>query len=209
MSVLSRRPLLALLASFALLALLVLPRPAHAGVLVAGATDCEDQALARPFLPWLDPASYFLVPDGSFEAGARDWALEDGAAVVAGGEPHDVSHSGALAALRLGGAGSATSPAVCVGLEHPTARLFARNTGSLLGTLRVDVKFEDAAGGVHALPVALLLGGRQWAPTLPLPLIANLLPLLPGSHTAIALRFTAQGGDWEIDDVHVDPYRKG
>jgi hypothetical protein len=206
MSVLSRRALLALLAP---LALLILPRPAHAGVLVASATDCEDQVLAQPFLPWLDPAAYFLLPDGSFEAGGRGWALEDGAGVVAGGEPHDVSHNGALAALRLGGGGSATSPAVCVGLEHPTARLFARNTGSLLGTLRVDVEFEDAAGEVHALPVALLLGGQRWAPTLPLAMIANLLPLLPGSHTAIALRFTAQGGDWEIDDVHVDPYRKG
>ena len=38
--------------------------------------------------------------------------------------------------------------------------------------------------------------------------IANLLPLLPGETTPVAFRFTAQGADWSIDDVYVDPYAK-
>jgi hypothetical protein len=37
---------------------------------------------------------------------------------------------------------------------------------------------------------------------------ANLLPLLPGSKTAVAFRFTAVSGDWQIDDVYVDPFTR-
>jgi hypothetical protein len=40
------------------------------------------------------------------------------------------------------------------------------------------------------------------------PLVANLLPLLPGSHTAVSFRFTAGGGCVRIDDVYVDPYSR-
>jgi hypothetical protein len=44
-----------------------------------------------------------------------------------------------------------------------------------------------------------------------MPVIANLLPLLPGSRTAVAFRFTpyGDGGDWTIDDVYVDPGATG
>jgi hypothetical protein len=39
--------------------------------------------------------------------------------------------------------------------------------------------------------------------------VANLLGVLGGSHTPVAFRFRADGGDWLIDDVYVDPYGKG
>jgi hypothetical protein len=44
-----------------------------------------------------------------------------------------------------------------------------------------------------------------------MPIVANLLPLLPGDHTPVAFRFTpvGLGGDWRIDDLYVDPYRRG
>ena len=41
-------------------------------------------------------------------------------------------------------------------------------------------------------------------------MIANLLPLLPDARTAVAFRFSPTGaGDWDIDDVYVDPWRHG
>lgn len=186
---------------------------AQAGVLVSSATNCDAQALSRPFLPWADPFTYFLAPDGSFAAGGAGWTLE-GAAIVAESAPQDVSGSGTQSALRLASGASATSPAMCVGILHPTARFFVRNTGSVLGSLRVEVLFEDAAGDQHALPVGLvtgLLAGRSWSPTLPQVLGANLLAALPGERTEIALRFTAVGPQsaWLVDDVYVDPYQKG
>jgi hypothetical protein len=183
--------------------------PARAGVLVASAPDCDDQVLEQPFLPWLDPASYVLVPDGDLSAGGAGWQLSS-ASIAEENEPYQVHGAGPARSVALPPGSSATSPALCVGLLHPTLRFFARNTGTTLGTLRVEVLFEDAAGNVRALPIGQVLGHRGWSPTLPMPVIANLLPLLPGQHTAVAFRFTPSGpgSSWLIDDVYVDPYRK-
>jgi hypothetical protein len=40
-----------------------------------------------------------------------------------------------------------------------------------------------------------------------MPVVANLLSVLPGASTSLAFRFTPTGsaGEWSIDDVYVDP----
>ena len=87
-------------------------------------------------------------------------------------------------------------------------RVFARNGGSILSTLKVEVLFEDSAGQVLSAPIGVVTGGA-WAPSLPLPIVVNLLPLLPDDRTAVAFRFTpVLGGDWQIDDVYVDPWNR-
>ena len=195
----------------ALCALALAAQPSHAGLLVASAPSCADSATSHPFLPWLDIASYVPAPDGGFEAGAKGWDL-NGATTVAGNETFKVGGAADDTALRVPAGGSATSPTFCVGLEHPTARLFAKRVGgSLLSTLRVDVQFEDALGKTHFLPIGLVaLNGGSWQPSLPMLMVANLLPLLPGTHTPVALRFVPQGGgSWLVDDVYVDPFKYG
>lgn len=188
--------------------LLVVPAAANAGLLVESATSCEAESLSRPFLPWLDISRYTLVPGGSFEPGAPGWNRSGDAAVVAGNESFRVHGSGDAASLRLGAGSSATSPAMCVGIDHPTMRLFARRTGgSLLSTLRIDALVEDKLGLISSLPVGLVVAGGQWSPSLPSVVLASLLPLLPGDNTPIAFSFTPQGGGtWNIDDVYVDPW---
>jgi hypothetical protein len=185
---------------------LAVASPAQAGVLVSSATDCATETLEQPFLRWADAASYSLAPGGNFEAGAAGWALRGGANVGAGNEPYNVHAAGESSSLALPAGGSATSPALCVGLDHPTLRLFTRG-GSLLSALRVEVLFETSVGAVVAAPVGVVTAG-PWAPTLALPVVANLLPLLPNQRTAVAFRFTALGGDWRIDDVYVDPWNR-
>jgi hypothetical protein len=194
----------------ALCALAIAAQPSHAGVLVASSPSCDATQTSHPFLPWLDIASYTAAPDGGFEAGAKGWNL-NGATVVGGNEPYDVGGADDAAALRVPAGGSATSPTFCVGLEHPTARFFAKRVGgSLLSTLRVDVQFEDGFGKTHFLPIGLAaLNNGSWQPTLPMLMVANLLPLLPGEHTPVALRFVPQGGgSWLVDDVYVDPFKR-
>jgi hypothetical protein len=193
----------------ALCALAFAAQPSHAGVLVESAPNCAAQPTSRPFLPWLDIATYQKAPDGGFEAGAKGWDLDGGAATVAGNESFHVGGAADDASLRIPAGGAATSPVFCVGLEHPTVRLFAKRVGgSLLSSLRVDVQFEDALGKRHSLPVGLVLGGSNWAPSLPMLMVANLLPLLPGEHTPVTLRLVPQGGaSWLVDDVYVDPYK--
>jgi len=182
---------------------------AHAGLLVPTVAGCAPEVLEQPFLPSGDPARYVLSPDGGFEAGAAGWSLS-GAGIVADNESFDVHAPGERAALELQRGGSATSAAMCVGIEHPTLRLFARQQGSPTSTLRIDVLFKTVLGTTHLLTIGRLLAGDAWAPRVVTPVVANLLALVPGERTPVAFRFTAEGdGPWRIDDVYVDPYSKG
>lgn len=186
--------------------------PAHAGILVSSATNCSAEAVSQPFTPWFDGSHYTLVPGGNFEAGAPAWSYTGSAAVTPGNESFSVGGSGDGASLALPDGSSATSPSMCVGIQNPTLRLFARNGGStLFSSLRVDVLFEDSLGNVLSAPVTTIMGGSRWQPTLTAPILVNLLPLLPGSETAVAFRFTPQGagGDWHVDDIYVDPFGRG
>src|SRR6266852_414843 len=59
----------------------------------SGAT-CAAQVTEQPFLQWLDPASYVLVPGGTFEPGLPGWQLGGGAMVASGNEPFYVHGQG-------------------------------------------------------------------------------------------------------------------
>lgn len=180
---------------------------ANAGVLVASASNCEEQVLERPFARWLDPLTYHLIPDGNFERGAAGWTLSK-AKVVNGNEPFYVHGAGETKSLSLPPGSVATSPVMCAGIHKPFMRFFAKSSGGLLSlsTLSVEVLFETAGGRVASLPVGLVLPNTKWQPTLPLPVLASLLALLPGEQTPIAFRFRPLGGaTWTIDDVYLDP----
>ena len=190
------------------LALGLLAPVANAGILVGSATSCPEQALERPFLRWADPASYVLAPQGSLEETSA-WSLS-GASRVAGNEPYFVHDAGERYSLSLPAGSAATTPTQCVGVEHPTLRFFARNTGSMLSLLRVEVLVQDNLGLIKRVPIGAVTGTSAWAPTLPVTMLANLLAL-PGSLTPVRFRFTPEGtgGAWQIDDVYVDPFRRG
>jgi hypothetical protein len=183
---------------------------ANAGVLVASAPSCDDQALAQPFTPWLDYARYTALSGGDFEGDGAGWSTTGATAIAHGNETFHVGGASDDESLAIPAGGSATSPSICVGLEHPTIRFFAkrRSTGLLasLSSLRVDALVELQGGATLALPIGVVLNPGSWQPTLPMAIVANLLPLLPDEHTAVAFRFTAVGGDWSVDDVWVDPY---
>lgn len=190
----------------ALVAVALCCTPASAGTLVASAPGCVGQALSKPFWPWLDPADYTPLPGGAFEPADPAWSTTGAAGVVAGNSPYGASEGSSLA---LPAGSSATSATICVGLEHPTMRFFARRSAESPGAiLRVETLYEYANGAVGAVPAGFVLGSASWQPTPPLPVVANLLALLPGEHTPVAFRFSAIGGDWTIDDVYVDPYAR-
>ena len=183
---------------------------AQAGLLVASAPSCESPALERPFARWLDSLSYTLVPDGGFEQGAKGWSLSK-ARVVSGNESFYVHGAGDSRSLSLPPGSSATTPTMCAGLDKPFMRFFTKSSGGLLSLslLSVEVLFETAGGRVAALPVGVALPSKSWQPTLPLPVLASLLPLLSGEQTPIAFRFRPVGlATWTIDDVYLDPARR-
>jgi hypothetical protein len=185
---------------------------ASAGILVntESAKNCATQVLEQPFKRWLDYFQYTLVPGGNFESGAPAWSLSK-SKVVSGNETFYVRSKKDARSLSLGASGVATSRPVCVGIDHPTMRFFARNRGLATSTLTVEVLFENSLGQVLALPIGVVPGlTPAWQPTLPYLIVANLLPLLPNEKTAVAFRFRAIGigGNWQIDDVFVDPRKR-
>jgi hypothetical protein len=181
--------------------------PASAGVLVKSAPDCNSADISQPFTRWGDNASYFLAPGGDFENGTAGWGLTGGARLVADNEPWKVSGDGD-GALQLPAGATVTTPTVCVGLDHPTIRLFAKRTSGLplLASLVVSAEVETSLGLKLTVPVsAVLLNNGSWSQTGRMLIVANLLPLLPGELTPIRLKFTSLLGTFRIDDVYVDP----
>ena len=171
-----RRSITAVLATS--VAAAVLAPTASAGILTASATGCRDYPLSQPFERWNDLANYRHVPGGAFEQGAAGWQLSGGARVVAGNESFKVRSAADKMSLLLPAGSTATTPTVCVGLAEPTMRFFARRASGLLTTLSVEVQVETSLGVVLTLPVLPGdLGGGSWHPTLPHPLLVNLLPL--------------------------------
>lgn len=174
--------------------------------------SCGQEA-SHPFLRFLDPLPYTLVPDGGFEAGAAGWHLAGGARVVSGNEPFALSGPGSRS-LYLPAGSSATSPPMCVGLLLPVVR-FVATGGRLLSSLEVEAVYRDAGGrerSVELLPGAL--PSRGWTPTLPLLQLAGTLNALTlnGVTTEMSFRFTPRGlfggGNWRIDSVYVDPWKR-
>ncbi len=204
----SRRARLLLAVACAVVACSALAPSANAGILVKSATNFVPQPLEQPFLRWLDPAQYTLLPGGTFESTLPGWTLS-GARVVSGNETYYVHGKSEKRSLSIPSGGKATSAVIPVGLGHPTMRFFAKSSGgTALSTLKVEVLFELVTGHVVALPIGVALAGahRSWQPTLPMLVVANLLPLLPNARTPVAFRFTPVGAaSWTIDDVFVDP----
>jgi hypothetical protein len=196
----------ALCAAATALAALAVPATAAAGPLTDNAPACDSQVLGQTFLPWADVASYTLNPGGSFENGADGWSLT-GASVASGNEPFQVTSASDGNSLSLPSGSSAVSAPICVGIEHPDIRFFA-SASNPAARLHVEVLFEDGAGNVLSAPIGSISGNTGWAPTAPLPIVANLLALLPGNHTAVAFRFRTCGGSFRIDDLYVDPYQR-
>jgi hypothetical protein len=205
MNGLMRRALLAAITAVAMTG--ALAAPASAGILTVSANDCGDETLSQPFAGFGDRAQYKLVPGGSFEGSLADWSLIGKARVVSGNEPWKVGGSGHGKSLVLPAGSSAITAPTCVGLAEPTVRFFAKKNRGLLSTLAVSVYVKTSLGLVVPVPVGVVLGNGQWKATSPMLIVANLLPLLPGDRTPVAFQFTPLLGDWQIDDVYVDPWR--
>ena len=146
----------------------------------------------------------------SFETSAAGWTLKGKANVVAGNEPWKVGGAGHSNSLVLPAGSSAISPVACVGLGEPTLRFFAkRNKAPLLGisTLAVSVYVKTSLGITVPVPVGVVLGNGQWKPTAPMLIVASRSRAPRRQAPPVQFQFTPILGEWQIDDVYVDPMR--
>jgi hypothetical protein len=182
---------------------------ASAGVLVQTATNCPTQAFSQPFARWGDTHYYTPVPNAGLEKGATGWTVTGSARVVSGNEPWKVGGAGDAHSLDIPSGSTATSPVICVGLEHPTVRFFARKNSGLLSTLAVSAVVHLNGGGTLSVPVGVMAAGSSWTPTPAYLYLGNALSVLAGDSTPMQFQFTPLlGGDWQVDDVYVDPFRR-
>lgn len=177
---------------------------ANAGLLVSSAESCASQQYSHPFSAWGDNATYTPAPGGAFEPGQKAWTLTGGAKIVSGNERYNVRSASDSRSLQIPAGGVATSPSMCVGLAEPTIRWFQKS--GLLGSMTVSVLTETSLGLVTETPVGAGALNMAWSPSLTGVIVTNLLPLLGPDKTAVAFRFRAVTGTWNVDDVYVDPF---
>lgn len=176
----------------------------------ASAASCGYTGAEQVFKPWGDSLNYVLAPDGGFEAGGSGWTLNRGAAAVAGNESYYLNDAADDSSLSLPAGSSAWSPPICMSLDTPVFRMLARNTGDPTSKLRVEATFK-LLGLVRTNVVNTATAGSEWAPTQKMSTVLGLSTivgtLIPSS---IQIRITPldSKGQWQVDDLYIDPFAR-
>ena len=176
------------------------------GKLSAAAT-CGFGSPSQVFLPWGDPATYTLAPQGDLSSTSR-WSLKN----VEPSLDHDPFVDGAGSLLFAKGDSEAVTPVMCMNVDNPSIRLFlADRGGNGKAKLQVKVLYEGVDGGVHNLTIARLHVDDEWQPSVVIPMGVNLLAAVSAQGwTPVAFDFRVQGlqkGEtFSLDGLYVDPW---
>jgi hypothetical protein len=191
----------------AAMALLAPAGTANAGLLSQSAGPCPSYPMSKAFSKWLDPMNYTLAPGGAFESSAG-LTFTGGAKIVSGNETSYVHGPSDKNSVLIPRGGTVTTGPICVGLDKPTVRFFAKRPNfALLPLMTVEGVFTTKAGTTAALPmVGVPLAGNSWS--LQLPFITTGAVLELGDTTMMRFRIRAVTGDWQVDDLYVDPMRR-
>jgi hypothetical protein len=194
---LSRLRTLALLATGAIAAF-----PGAAGA------ACQDFPTSQPFAQWGDDAQYSLMSGGSFE-GSLSWTGTGSPSLAQENDPFNLSGTGTTSA-RLRGRQAITSPPVCITAAQPYMRFVARALDKK-SRLVLEVLWNDKS--VYKEKVleehpADLWG--SWGPS-KIVQLGKALPTGSGEIHEVRLRFSLKDrlGEWLVDDVFIDPYKRG
>jgi hypothetical protein len=167
-----------------------------ASLITGGSCPGATQAFAQ----WGDLHYYVFGANGGLEFGSYGWSLTGGSTVVSGNESYYLHSRYDSHSLYIPANGSATTPAMCMETSSSVLRFFVRGSGAV----HVQVVERNLLGlVVGVLDQATVGGSSTWQPS---PTIVNLQSLqgLVGV-SSVQLRFIAQGGSDQIDDVYVDP----
>jgi hypothetical protein len=174
------------------------------------AQACSYTGAKQVFSPWGDSHSYVLASDGGFESGAAGWSLKNGATVVSGNESYYLNAPTDSKSLSLGSGSSAVSPPICMSLDTPIFRMLARNAGDPTSRLRVEAIYP-LLGLVRTNVVNTVTASSSWAPTQQMSTVLGLSTivgtLIP---SAIQIRITPLDtkGQWQVDDLYIDPFAR-
>jgi hypothetical protein len=198
---------IAFAAAVAAMALLAPAGSASAGVLAKSAGPCPAYPMSQVFSRWLDPFQYTLAPGGAFES-SSGLTLTGGARIVAGNESSYVHSATDRNSVLIPNGGTVTTGPICIGIDKPTVRFFARRPSfALLPLMTVEGVYTTPSGATASLPlVGVPVAGNAWSLQLPAISASALLEL--GDTTMMRFRLRAVTGDWQVDDLYVDPVRR-
>ncbi len=189
-----RRP--SILAALAAVALAAVPAVASAA--------CPLPPTTQAFARFGDTSDYFLAPGGGFE-GAPSWSRSGPAEQVAGNEPFMLAGADDTTSMRLPPSGRVTTPRFCVTADMPHLRFVARAGGG--GRLDVVVRlFDDGKVKETSSESVSPSEHPAWAPSRFVDLETE--ELEAGERRSADVTFRSEGG-WRIDDVLIDPYKRG
>lgn len=183
---------------------------AISAVAAGAAQACSYTGAEQVFKPWGDLNSYVLAPDGGFEAGGQGWYLGGGAKVVSGNESFNLNGAGDSRSLALPAGSTALSPPICMAIDTPSFRLVARNSGDTSSGLRVEASYV-LLGLLRTKTISTVYGSSSWAPSQQMSTVLSLSTVvgtvIPSS---IQIRITpvGSGGNWQVDDVYIDPFAR-
>jgi hypothetical protein len=174
------------------------------------AQACQYTGAEQVFSRWGDPNAYVLSPDGGFEAGAEGWSLAGGARAVQGNESYYLHDADDVRSLSLPAGGSATSPSVCMSIDTPSLRMMVRNGGDPSSRLRVEARYS-LLGLLRTNVVNDVTAGTSWTPSQQLSVVLGLSTVvgtLVPSAIQIRVRPLDERGQWQVDDLYVDPFAR-
>jgi hypothetical protein len=183
---------------------------AISAVAAGTAQACNYTGAQQVFKPWGDQNSYVLAPDGGFEAGGLGWYLGGGAKVVSGNEAFNLNGAGDSRSLALPAGSTAISPPICMSIDTPNFRLVARNSGDPSAGLRVEATYA-LLGLVRTKTVSTVYDGPNWAPSQQMSTVLSLSTIVGTViPSAIQIRITplGSGGNWQVDDLYIDPFAR-
>lgn len=202
---------LAAVAALSAAALAGTATPARAGLLdplapVIGIVIPPCGAPVHPFAQFGDDNSYYLVPNGGFEAGSTGWTLSGGARVVDGNEPFNLSGPGSFS-LALPSGSSAVSPATCVNVLAPYLRMVALDAAGHDDGLQVQVRFYGVTGNLTGILNQTTLDRGDHAAWRPTAAASSALAVPLGTqYMKVTLKPLGYGSNWRVDDAFVDPW---
>lgn len=161
------------------------------------AAECPVQPTSKAFAQFGDENSYYLAPGGAFETltwakvGYVDLTLDNDVFELAPG----------IRSVRLHD-GESVSASFCVDRTMPHLRFVARR---VTGDLTVEVRTAYGSGMTAAVGNLERSEHASWAPTRNIALHTSSMPYGESGTATVTFRST---GDWRVDNVFIDPYRR-
>ena len=164
------------------------------------AADCPVSQTKQAFAGYGDANQYFLAPGGAFES-FEHWSRRGSAWLVPGVDLLGLSPGTRSADLDYDE--GVTSVSFCVDSTMPHLRFNARN----IRGGQLDVTVQTVHGGNTATNTGSIAPDdhRSWAPSRYVGLGTAGIPA--GQSGTATVSFRSQG-EWQIDDVYLDPYRR-